>query len=237
MITLYELRFLIFTLFMTSNNSGEFLSPSVSHPSDDVALNDAIPGRDLEPSVTVPSREIEEFDKHSPQKKYECFQRQSYKIKQLRRRLRKYTQKFRDLELQTKFMTAKGIIKKASKELPDQEFMLDNLINAIERSKLRLRGSRFSRICEIVKVALKEEPKGDVNLEEIKYKNSHIDQESQNINGDKLKGNRPWNQVSDTVIDNYLTKHAATLKEMSYEQLENACNRVNRTLAPYCSLN
>lgn len=166
-------------------------------------------------------KEIEEFEKLSPKEKYACFRQKSYEIKQLQRKLRKYSRKAHALDLQLRFHKASDILKKGLRELADNKSLLDYLIEAIQRSKLKQRNSRFLRISAIVKAALSEESKEPVTSPKAAQRRSkhcpHSTKTHSPINA--VPKEEAMRCISTALVDGYIRRHSEILKGMSYEEL------------------
>ncbi len=98
-------------------------------------------------------QELEAFERLTPVSKYVQFRSQAYEIKQLRRKLRK-TEAKRGRKLENELRRTKDSLHSAATELPDQRFLVENLLRALNDSILLPNSFQYDKICTLLRNAL-----------------------------------------------------------------------------------
>ena len=95
----------------------------------------------------------EQLARMTPKQQYSCFQTQAYEIKQLRRKLRKVCQK-RGKLLEAEIYQAHEQLQNCDFELPDQKYLIENLIKALKAGSLAPNTFQYDHLCTIVRNTL-----------------------------------------------------------------------------------
>ena len=171
-------------------------------------------------SPAASKEELENFEKLVTEEKYSVFQAQAYEIKQLRRKIRKHDQKSCCNELEATLRQAQRILQSSKTELADQGYLINNLLQAIKKSRLLPGSLPYNRICTVVRSSLnpKLEKGGMSRKEEIEYSKVPNNQEVMKA----LLGQSVPDAVPEDEIDHYLKTQAEILKGMSYNQFVNS---------------
>lgn len=183
---------------------------------------------------------VEQLARMTPRQQYACFQSQAYEIKQLRRKLRK-SSKGRGKVLEEKVLEAKEVLKDAVFELPDQSFIIDNLVKALRTGALMPDTLQYDRLCAIVRnsMNLKVESKTGKYIN-LSGKNLAITEKEQRhyvqlpLNNSMLgtlvgellmdlKEGKEEEQRRE--IDNYLIVHGDLIKRMTFNEFAAALKK------------
>ena len=146
--------------------------------------------------------------------------------------MRKYTEKSNELDLQLKFINAKRVINSFNFELPDQQFMLENFLQAIQKSKLKPHSFQFDRISTIARNAF------NTNCSKKRYKGTEYFTAKESVEYKKLPqceeiskvllGQNILGSTKETSVDQYLKIQAEILKGMTYSQFVDSMNPSNK---------
>lgn len=168
----------------------------------------------------------EQLSKMTQKQQYACFQSQAYEIKQLRRKLRKFSMK-RGKLFESEIIQAQETLKEFPAEIEDQKFLIENLLRAIRIGVLRPETLVFDRLCTIIRntLNLKIERKGrkiikignqkEIIITEREFKEYLQLPKNENVLN-VLIGQNP--EKSETEFDKFLQIHADLLKKMSFAQ-------------------
>lgn len=177
----------------------------------------------------------EQLSRMTPKQQYSRFQEQAYEIKQLRRKLRKFSQT-RDKPLEEEILEAKEIIKNTEFELPDQRHIIDNLVKALITGVLTPNSLQYDRLCTIVRNAMniKVESKtgkymnlADKEIAITEKEQRHYIQLPRStallrvLMGDLPQGEEERRQE----VENYLMIHADLIKKMSFKDFVEVVRR------------
>eukprot|EP00826_Nyctotherus_ovalis_P015576 TRINITY_DN14440_c0_g1_i10.p1 TRINITY_DN14440_c0_g1~~TRINITY_DN14440_c0_g1_i10.p1 ORF type:complete len:241 (+),score=84.13 TRINITY_DN14440_c0_g1_i10:196-918(+) len=180
----------------------------------------------------------EQLAKMTPKQQYSRFQDQAYEIKQLRRKLRKFSQT-RDKSLEEEVLEAKEVLKNTEFELPDQGLIIDNLVKALKTGALAPNSLQYDRLCAIVRAAmsLKVESKAgrrvslrdkDVAITEKEQRHyTQLPRSSTLLRA--LMGEAPQSVKAEEEqrrdVENYLAIHADLIKKMSFKDFVSVVRR------------
>jgi hypothetical protein len=172
----------------------------------------------------------EQLSKMTPKQQYSRFQDQAYEIKQLRRKLRKFSPS-NGKPLEEEVLEAKEIIKNTEFELPDQRHIIDNLIKALVTGMLIPGSLQYDRLCTIVRnsVNIKTEsktghyitlPGKEIAITEKEHKR-YVQLPRSNALLRALTGDVPLSvrgeEEQRQEVENYLAIHADLIKKMSFK--------------------
>ena len=173
----------------------------------------------------------------TPKEQYSSFQTQAYEIKQLRRKLRKLSQKGGH-ELEASIQQAKEVLNEYDFEFEDQKDILDNLMKALKTGVLVPNTMKFDRLCTIVRNCMNLNPKSKtdksvyVEGREVKISKRESDQYLQCPNDDSIV-KALLGETTDTELDekkqlnNYLVIQAELLKNMNFEDFLKGLKPIN----------
>jgi len=172
----------------------------------------------------------EQLSRMTPKQQYSRFQGQAYEIKQLRRKLRKFSpSNGKPLEEET--LEAKEILKNTEFELSDQRHIIDNLIKALMTGMLTPGSLQYDRLCTIVRNAMniKTEsktgrhitlPGKEIAITEKEHKH-YVQLPRSNALLRALAGDLPQSVKGEEAqrqeVENYLAIHADLIKKMSFK--------------------
>ena len=153
----------------------------------------------------------------TPNQQYTCFKKQAYKLKQLKKKLRRFS-------LEERIIEAKEKLKDITFELSDQRFIVDNMIEALKIGALLPNTLQYDRLCSIVRntMNLKSQPKTGNHLilpkkiiaitEKEQRQYTKLAKRSSLL--EVIMGELPKNLGE---VENYLDIHAELIMNMSYK--------------------
>ncbi len=169
----------------------------------------------------ITEKELESFEQLPAEAKYSQFQSQAYEIKQLRRKLRKYDQKSTCNDISHELKQAQSALQaSAGIELTDQKCLIENLLRALQKSKLVPGSFQYDRVCAIVRNALSQgsaEGKMETMREEAEYAKLPASPEIR----EALVGKQDLLQDK-SEAERFLLMQANILKGMDYAQFVNS---------------